>query len=222
MGNGTLLQFWPSLFFSLLCYIYTSLISAHNSATTKPSEPTVFQTKGGASPVLDSFHMLMAAAAEWAVILGPLLMWPCPFTVWLQLLSAHLLSRSPEHPGEHATDWCRLTLTLTTPPHTHTITPPSHYHPIPGSMVAKLWSSAPSIPLSSETTCMWLFLWNISNRKIGPWLQIIVLLLHSWTWTISRCFGCCDQKQKRSHSRESKDDVDFGNKWAFYDYFYSQ
>lgn len=123
MGNETWLQFWPSLFLNLLCYIYTSLISAHNSATTKPSEPSVFQMKGGASPVLDSFHMLMAA-----VILGPLLMWPCPFTVWLQLLSAHLLSRSPEHPGEQATDWCRLTLTLPTPPHTHTTT---ITHPLP-------------------------------------------------------------------------------------------
>lgn len=97
------------------------------------------------------------------LIWAPVLMWPCPFTVWLQLLSAHLLSGSPEHPG-----WCRLTLTLTTPPpHTHTPLshPPSHYHPIPGSMVAKLWLSAPSIPLSSETTCMWLFLWNISKGR---------------------------------------------------------
>lgn len=127
MGNETLLQFWPWLFLNLLCYIHTSAISAHDSATT---EPSVFLMKGGASPVLDSFHMLMAAAAEWAVILGPLLMWPRPLTVWLRLLSAHLLSRSPEHPGEQATDWCGPTLTLTTTPtHTHR---DHHYHtPLP-------------------------------------------------------------------------------------------
>lgn len=130
-----------------------------------------------------------------AVILGSRLLWLRPLTVCVYvgvcvtaLLSAHLLYRSPERPGEHAGMGWRAEIPL----------PPPNYRPMLAHTTERvrgkqkkgcLWLSPSSIPLNSKTTCMWLSVFVLLRNEQIAWKSraAAVLMIRMLECFYSQC-----------------------------------